>query len=133
MYTSFVIVFTLFLSGCSVSNWNLGKTTTKEMPQTENKPQGGLKEESETKKAENSNFHIDTIINTWGQPTYERTNPQGKKVYIWENCKPTGVYIDRCDSNGCETVPETQCCERALETDNNGYVQNLKEAINSCI
>lgn len=130
---SLAITSALLLGGCSASNWNLGKTMDKNQDQQSKTGQQSKTQDKTQSQTQSSNFHIDTIINTWGQPTFERTSPQGNKVYVWENCKPTGVYIDRCDENGCETVPETQCCERALETDQHGYVSNLKEAINSCM
>lgn len=121
-----ILLVAFFISGCSVSNWNIGKTTT----------QNTQKEEISKPKTVNNNknnFHIDTIINTWGNPTTTRQNSAGNKIYVWENCKPTGVMVDVCDDSGCSTVPETTCCERALITDKDGYVQNLKEAVNSCI
>ena len=84
-------------------------------------------------KPSSQSFHIDTVINTWGEPKETRVDANGSNVYVWENCKPTGNMIEKCDSNGCKTIPETTCCERALVTDEFGYVQNLKEAVNNCI
>ena len=122
-----VFMIALFISGCGVSNWNIGKTT---MQNTKKEEVSKPKEEVNNNK---NNYHIDTIINTWGNPTSTRQNSAGNKIYIWENCKPTGAMVDVCDDNGCSTIPEKNCCERALVTDKDGYVQNLKEAVNSCI
>lgn len=117
----------ILFAGCSASNWNLGKTMTNDIPQAKQEQPKTIKE----KNAEN--FHIDTVINTWGEPTSTRVNSAGNKVYVWENCKPTGNFIESCNENGCETIPEKECCERDLITDEAGYVQNIKEAVNSCI
>ncbi|NLK66726.1 MAG: hypothetical protein GX282_04540 [Campylobacteraceae bacterium] len=120
----------ILMSGCTTSQWNVGKGTGKQPHQP---PMETPQKQAPKPKPEETSFHIDTVINTWGQPKEVRVNSAGNKVYVWENCKPTGLMIDKCDENGCSTVPETTCCERALVTDERGYVQNLKEAVNSCI
>lgn len=124
-----IFAFALLISGCSVSNWNIGKDTGANTKQPQTQPVQEVKQP----QTNQNNFHIDTVINTWGKPNATRVNSAGNKVYVWENCKPTGVMVDKCNENGCSTIPETSCCERALITDQDGYVQNLKEAVNSCI
>lgn len=135
----FITIFVaVIISGCSVSNWNVGKTQTgstqQEQPAepTPVEPTTPTPPPVEAPKPQ-SKIHIDKIIEAWGSPSAERRDERGNKVYIYQNCKPTGMYIDKCDDSGCKTVPETKCCERALVTDKDGYVLNLKEAVNSCM
>ncbi|NLY04380.1 MAG: hypothetical protein GXZ15_06065 [Campylobacter sp.] len=125
-----IALLAITISGCSVSNWNVGKTAKgdEEVATVETKPSSVA-----TKEHNENNLHIDKIIEAWGSPTRETENSAGDKIYIYENCKATGVYVDKCDENGCQTIPEMNCCERELITDQNGYVQNLKDAINSCL
>jgi len=78
-------------------------------------------------------YHISKIIEIWGEPNTTSYDVKNNKIYHWKNCKATGKTENRCDSNGnCEKVPTTSCCERKLRTNDAGYVQNLKEAIDTC-
>ncbi|CZE45793.1 hypothetical protein [Campylobacter geochelonis] len=124
----FAVAVAVLFAGCSASNWNLGKTPIQGSQTDKTQPTM-----QQTQQNSSQNFHINTVINTWGEPDLTRTNSAGNQVYVWQNCKATGKYIERCDQNTCETIPEQECCERALITDQNGYVQNLKEAVNSCM
>lgn len=137
---SLTAIITFMFTGCTYSNWNVGNQYPAKKPtDTSVSTNSNIPSDSEpdmnakTPKDRTNMFHINTVINTWGQPNDIRVNPDGKKVYIWQNCKSTGKYIDRCTQDSCETVPETTCCERALVTDEEGYVTNLKEAIASCM
>lgn len=125
------IFVAIVISGCSVSNWNVGKTIGKEEQPSTQTPAQTAPAEIEQQKT--PALHIDTIIQAWGSPTKIEKDSLGRDIYIWENCKATGLYIDKCDDTGCKTVPQTKCCERAINTDENGNVTNLKEAVNSCI
>ena len=73
---------------------------------------------SETKQTATSQYHINKIIEIWGEPNSVSTNANGNKVYSWKNCKSVGG--------------KTSCCDRKLRTNDAGYVQNLKEAIATC-
>lgn len=68
--------------------------------------------------AEQTGYHIDKIIEIWGESNSISTNANGNKVYSWKNCKSIGG--------------KTSCCDRKLRTNDTGYVQNLKEAIATC-
>lgn len=137
-----MIVLSVLLTGCGYSSWNVMNDddepmvvhkAQKKQPAQEvkvNTPEVVQQDVNETKKPQRpaNAFHIDEVIKTWGEPNLRRPN-----VYIWKNCKATGKYIDKCEGDTCETVPETKCCERALKTDSEGYVLNLKQAISACM
>lgn len=131
---SLIVTFfiSLIISGCSVSNWNVGKTVG-ESKTTSNEQTPVQTPPSQVTKPKQQNLHVNKIIEAWGSPTKMRKGALDEDIYVWENCKATGLYVDKCDDNGCKTVPETKCCERALITDKDGYVTNLKEAVNNCI
>lgn len=120
----------IVISGCGVSNWNVGKTVGQQEQSTKTPTQTAP---VEIEKPKTPTLHIDKIIQAWGSPTKIEKDALNRDVYIWENCKATGLYVDKCDDSGCKTVPETKCCERVLNTDENGNVTNLKDAVNSCM
>ena len=100
--------------------------------QTQEKAQK-IKDEVTTTTNTKSQYHIDKIIEIWGEPSAKSTDAKGNKIYSWKNCKATGMFEKQCDTNGnCEKVARTSCCDRKLRTDKGGYVQNLKEAIAAC-
>lgn len=157
-HIAILAIFALFFAGCGYSNWNLGNAAPKP-PQEQTQTGNGQLDNSihhdqiqttdsgtgvvditgsgttspEGAPSQGNMFHIDTIISTWGEPNTIQTNALGEKVYIWKNCRSTGQYIEKCNADSCETVPETVCCERKLVTNSEGYVTNLKQAIAECM
>lgn len=144
----FSIMLAFIIGGCGYSNWNVfnspqtqnsrqnsQQTNTNQngqisqtieqnqglivleepMPQQQNDFENPNKPEAK----KDGNFHINTIVSTWGKPTRVKIDDFDQKNYIWQNCKGSG------DSK--------QCCERVLITDNEGYVTNLREAISECL
>lgn len=77
-------------------------------------------------------YQIATIVSLWGTPNSVKTNEDGTKSYIWKSCKETGKNIENCEDGECVSKPQVQCCDRILNTDEQNYVTNLKEAIQNC-
>lgn len=138
-----IFAFALILSGCGYSNWNVfnddtPKTTQKPakkpIPKPEPKPQPPVKPETNTTKTRDKNaFTIDQVIKSWGTYDLKRTASDGTGIYIWKVCKSSGKTKTECDGDTCDTIQENKCCERALRTDSEGYVTNLKQAIAKCM
>lgn len=75
---------------------------------------------------------IDEILNAWGSPTRVENGTNGIKVYIWQNCNPTGKYKTVCSEDECSTEPETKCCTTKVNTDREGYIIDHKNIKKVC-
>ena len=141
---AFLAMLCFVISGCGYSNWNVfnaPQTGNSGQSQT-NKTNGDIQQNSsfdqglvvieedmpKPSEVENPNkpeakkdgkFHINTIVSTWGRPDQVRIDDFDQKNYIWQNCTGSGE--------------NKKCCERTLVTDEEGYVTNLREAINHCL
>lgn len=89
-------------------------------------------EEHNATKEQSGMYKITTITSLWGAPNKVIQDENGANRYIWKNCKESGKYEQKCEDDNCESVPKLDCCDRILITDSEGYVTNLKEAIQEC-